>query len=333
MKPDRPLLTIAIPTYSRSAYLAELLQSLMPQLAGEPRVELLISDNASPDDTPKVIADFRDKGLVLTHIRNETNVGSDENFIRCYELAHGEYVWIFGDDDIVVPGGLREVVRCLETRKFDLLYIHSKGFRGRYEPSGPPKFSHKIKAFSRPEDFVLHAYTGLTFISSNIVRKAALESAPHIDFRQLLGTNLTQLAWVFALLRQNPRCAFLMDDLVAGRVENSGGHGTCQVFGANLRALVNEFFGLDSPIGRAILNRTVQSFFPWAMLVSRRSKSSKHFPEDAVGILKGLFQNNPRYWVFLHPVLRLPLPLATGWMFTGKVINRLDRVIGFPIAR
>ena len=48
MPPERPLLTIAIPTYNRSEYLAQLLTALAPQLAREPRVELLISDNASP---------------------------------------------------------------------------------------------------------------------------------------------------------------------------------------------------------------------------------------------------------------------------------------------
>jgi hypothetical protein len=37
--------------------------------------------------------------------------------------------------------------------------------------------------------------------------------------------------------------------------------------------------------------------------------------------------------VLLHPVLRLPLSLATFWMLTGKVINRVDRLLGYPIAR
>ena len=333
MQPERPLLSIAIPTYNRSGCLTQLLEILAPQLAGETRVELLISDNASPDDTPDVVSTFRKRGLALTYSRNETNIGADANFIRCYEMAGGEYVWIFGDDDIIVPGGLKEVLRHLDTRKFDLLYIHSKGFRDKFDVSKTPRFTHRIKVFTRPEDFALRAYTGLTFISGNIVRKASLENTPHTDFHKLIGTNLAQVSWTFSLLRQNPRCAFLQDDLVAGRMDNSGGHGSCQVFGTNLQALVKEFFGLQSPVGRAILNRTIQSFFPWTMLLGRRSKDSNHFAEDQVGILKGLYGHNPRYWFFLHPVLRLPLPLAAGWMFAGKVINRIDRAMGYPIAR
>jgi abequosyltransferase len=48
----KPLLTIAIPTYNRAGYLKELLSILADQLKDEPRVELIISDNASPDETP-----------------------------------------------------------------------------------------------------------------------------------------------------------------------------------------------------------------------------------------------------------------------------------------
>lgn len=334
MQPEQPLLTLAIPTYNRSGCLAKLLEVLEPQLAQEARVELLISDNCSPDETPSIVKSFQDRGLSITYSRNQTNIGADANFVRCYEMAHGEYVWIFGDDDIIVPGGLQEVLGRLESREFDLLYLRAKGFRDRYDPcTAPKKFSHKLKVFSRPEDFALYAHANLTFISGNIVRKAALECLPHQDFKKQIGTNLVQLSWTLSMLAANPKCACLLDPLIANRMDNSGGHGTCQVFGANLHAIVAEFLGVGSPMGRAILNRTVQSFFPWAMLHSRKGDGSRHFQEDSLGILKGLYHDNPRYWLFLHPVFKLPLSAASLWVIAGKVINRLDQVVGYPIAR
>lgn len=333
MQSESPLLTIAIPTYNRSACLTQLLDALAPQLAGESRVELIISDNASPDDTKSVVESYLRKGLALIYSRNDTNIGADANFIRCYEMALGEYLWIFGDDDIIVPGGLQEVLRTLETRKFDLLYVTAFGFQGQYQASVAPKFSRRVKIFATPRDFALYSYTGLTFISGNIVRKGALERLQHPDFSRFVGTNLAQLSWTFSLLSATPQCACLMDNLVASRLGNSGGHGTCQVFGTNLRALVKEFFGLQSPVGRAILNRTVQSWFPWAMLLNRRSQHNKHLPEDSVAILKGLYRDNLRYWVFLHPVLRLPVPLAAVWVLAGKVISRIDQAAGYPLSR
>jgi abequosyltransferase len=333
MQHERPLLTIAIPTYNRSASLAQLLSVLEPQLVGETRVELLISDNASPDDTPSVVESFRKNGLAVIYSRNEANIGPDANFIRLYEMAKGEYVWVFGDDDVIVPGGLKEVLRRLETREFDLLYVRAKGFRDQYDALATPGISRRIKTFSRPQDYALHVSTGLTFISGNIIRKAAVEREPHGDFHKLVGTNLGQLSYTFAMLRAEPRCAVLLDFLVASRVENSGGHGTCEVFGTNLRRIVDESFGLDSPVGRAILNRTIQVWFPWAMLLKRRVPHSNYFPEDAESILKGLFHDNPRYWIFLYPVLRLPLPLATAWRLMGRVVSQVDRLLGYPISR
>ena len=49
MQNERPLLTIAIPTYNRSAFLGELLSCLRDQCMSDPRLELLVSDNASTD--------------------------------------------------------------------------------------------------------------------------------------------------------------------------------------------------------------------------------------------------------------------------------------------
>jgi hypothetical protein len=248
-------------------------------------------------------------------------------------MAQGEYVWIFGDDDIIVPGGLRTVLDCLEKREYDLLYLRAAAFRGKYKSTGQAQFTGKLRNFATPLDFALYASTNLTFISANISRKEALAPGAFQNFNKLVGTSLVQLSWTFFLLRGNAKCACLLDRVVANRTENGGDHGTCEVFGTNLKAIVKEYFGLPSPIGSAILNRTVLGFFPWAMFLKRRGRLSRHLPEDSMVILKGLYSDNPRYWIFVHPVLRLPIPLARAWMLACKIINRMDQVLGYPIAR
>jgi glycosyltransferase involved in cell wall biosynthesis len=330
---ERPLLSFTIPTYNRANCLDWLLGALLQQLNGESRVEVIVSDNASTDNTPAVVEDYKQRGHDIRYLRNETNRGADFNNLQCFEQARGEYVWIFGDDDVIVPGGLQEVLGCLESRRYDLLHIHSTGFQGQYQASAAPKLSHKTRVYANPQDFALHVGTGITFISGNIIRKAALERLPHDDFRKLLGTDLEHLSWTFALLRSNPQCACLLDNLVAGRQDNSGGFGFCQVYGTNLQAIVKEFFGLQSPVGRAILNRTIQCWFPETMLLSRRGRYRAYLSEDALLVLRNLYRDNLRYWFFLHPVLRLPLPLAEVWWLAMRVINRMDRLLGYPISR
>jgi glycosyltransferase involved in cell wall biosynthesis len=55
----RPLLTFAVPTYNRAKYLDQLLGVLLKQLHGESRVEVIVLDNASTDNMPAVVEDYR----------------------------------------------------------------------------------------------------------------------------------------------------------------------------------------------------------------------------------------------------------------------------------
>ena len=192
---QRPLLTIAIPTYNRSSQLSLLLRTLAPQIAELPQVELLISDNASPDDTEAVVNSFIAEGLRCRYIRNPINLDADPNFLQCYQQASGTYVWIFGDDDYIFPGTLNCLVQHLASKPVDIVYMAPFGFvrepneRGLANPN-PPHF-----AFDSPAAFV-HA-VGLrgdfALISAIIVNKDLVESAPHPDFTLGYNTQLLQL--------------------------------------------------------------------------------------------------------------------------------------------
>jgi glycosyltransferase involved in cell wall biosynthesis len=56
---NSPVVSFCIPTFKRSRYLASLLESLGQQLRDFPYAyEIVIADNASPDDTPAVVERF-----------------------------------------------------------------------------------------------------------------------------------------------------------------------------------------------------------------------------------------------------------------------------------
>src|SRR5579863_1226934 len=114
----KPLLTIAIPTYNRASFLRELLAVLATELKDEPRVELIVSDNASPDETPSVVQDFIARGLRVGYIRNVQNIGADANFLQCFERARGKYVWIFSDDDLILSGGVAKILSYCEDAEY-----------------------------------------------------------------------------------------------------------------------------------------------------------------------------------------------------------------------
>lgn len=125
-----PLLSISIPTYNRAACLKKLLTILYEQASGDPRVELIVSDNASTDGTQKVAEHFLQMGMKFRYVRNEVNVGGDENVRRCYAIARGKYTWVFGDDDVLAPGALQRLLPILETSDYDLLFLAPYHFPG-----------------------------------------------------------------------------------------------------------------------------------------------------------------------------------------------------------
>lgn len=91
--------------------LAELLESIVSQKF--PGVEVIVADDASPDDTKEVTAGFSDRLDNLTYIQQPSNVGMDANFLTSVAAASGEYVWLMGDDDKIEPGGVRRVLNAL----------------------------------------------------------------------------------------------------------------------------------------------------------------------------------------------------------------------------
>ena len=124
------LLTIAIPTYNRAAYLDTCLSHITLQLSGyETLVEVIVSDNCSSDNTSEVVSNYLEKGFNITYIRNESNLGADKNFVNCLVLATGKYALIFGDDDILLDGAIKKIIDTIMDQDFGVIYLNPFGFK------------------------------------------------------------------------------------------------------------------------------------------------------------------------------------------------------------
>lgn len=107
---DGPRLTVGIPTFNRSAWLRETIASVLAQTFSDFRV--IVSDNASQDDTAAVVAGFADSRI--QYRRNTTNIGSIANLNLLVSLADTEFLMLLPDDDLLAPGHLRAAVEALE---------------------------------------------------------------------------------------------------------------------------------------------------------------------------------------------------------------------------
>lgn len=117
-------LTIAIFTYKRSALLAKALNAFQAQIAalGVTDIEVVVSDNASPDDTEAVAKSFTGRFPNFQYFRQPANVGAIRNYLQAVRLARGRYVWPFSDDDIPIEGAVGRV-RDLVLREQAMFYL------------------------------------------------------------------------------------------------------------------------------------------------------------------------------------------------------------------
>src|SRR5438445_9575934 len=106
----RPKVSVCIPTYNRSSYLARTVSTVLAQTFKD--YELIVVDNASDDDTPQVVAALTDPRI--RYYRNESNLGMVGNWNRCVQLAQADYVAILHDDDLWSEHYLARVVPVLD---------------------------------------------------------------------------------------------------------------------------------------------------------------------------------------------------------------------------
>jgi len=107
-----PLVSICIPTYNRARYLECLLGWLAGQQANYP-FEIVISDNASTDDTQQVVEAFLDR-LPIAYFRQEANIELYKNLYFACSKGRGKYITYLADDDIIVLESLGEILQAME---------------------------------------------------------------------------------------------------------------------------------------------------------------------------------------------------------------------------
>lgn len=98
-----PRVSICLPVYNGGAWIEQAIGSALAQTFED--FELIVSDNASTDDTFARAAAFDDGRIRI--VRLEQNVGPTRNVNRCIELAQAPFVKFLHADDALYP-------RCLE---------------------------------------------------------------------------------------------------------------------------------------------------------------------------------------------------------------------------
>ena len=166
------IFSIIIPTYNRSRYLQRCLDSILYDTSEF--YEIIVSDNASPDDTEEVIQKYLHHSQ-LRYFRNQTNLGARENIYKATRYAQGQYIFWLSDDDYLLPDTLSKIIQ--------IIHIHPQvGYI--YSPIVTID-DRNGKLFCRRDDFHKN-----TLIEADLKNLLQVMSSAHVFSRQILKKDL-----------------------------------------------------------------------------------------------------------------------------------------------
>jgi glycosyltransferase involved in cell wall biosynthesis len=112
------MISVLMPTWNRSEYLAEAIESVIAQT--EKDWELVIVDNASTDSSDKLFEYYikKDKRIKIFGSGQNYGISSARNY--AFEQSTGDFIAVMDSDDIMAPDRLKKSLKALKDN--DLVY-------------------------------------------------------------------------------------------------------------------------------------------------------------------------------------------------------------------
>lgn len=107
-----PRVSIGLPVRNGANFIRQAIDSILGQTFSD--FELIISDNASTDDTEQICKRYVEQDERVRYVRNETNIGGARNYNRLVDLVRGDYLKWAAHDDLLAPTFLERCVEVLD---------------------------------------------------------------------------------------------------------------------------------------------------------------------------------------------------------------------------
>jgi glycosyltransferase involved in cell wall biosynthesis len=309
-----PTLTIAVPTFRRATWLRRCLSEVLEQVAALPRggVEVVVSDNASPDDTPAVLAGLKALHPALRVHRNPRNIGPEANFRRLRELARGEYLWLLGDDDLLLPGAVARVLDLI-ARGYDYMVFDFLACDEALERVCRPSLFGRAAdvPLAGPGDVLRKVGLGAGYISINVARRGCFGTLPDREYERFARWGMAYFMDTCAGLARLRRGILVATPILKGRrsplTDFPPGFNFFAWFleGPHEagRALARDY-GYP-PRAVAAFERRLLRHTAWRRLAYERLTGRLDVAE-ARRILRGGFGGHLWFWLLCAPFLYLP---------------------------
>lgn len=201
-------LTICIPTYNRLEYLKLLINDIEKNKS---KNEIIIVDNNSNDGTFEYFSKY-ETNLLFKIIKNEKNIGFDENYYKCLEVAKTEYILILGDDERLKWGAINQIEKILEEKNIGGIIFSYDILKSDSE------FDQKLEISSNLRDFCYQDdYKKVGFISTLLLNR---ELAISVDKGKINNNGYPHIS-IFLEIIETYKKNFLISDMKIVSFRNS----------------------------------------------------------------------------------------------------------------
>lgn len=190
-------LSICIATFNRAPYLRETLLNLQTQVTKE--VEVVIVDGASTDNTPQVIQEFQTQFAHFNYVRLTAKGGVDQDYAHAVELAKGDYVWLFTDDDLLKPEAIATLLEAVH-HNYSLIILNAEVCNSDFQDVLLPsrlKFSERREyeaGLSGQARLLAEVSDYMSFIGGVIIRRELWAQRDKVRY---FGTEFVHIGVIF----------------------------------------------------------------------------------------------------------------------------------------
>ena len=174
-KNQQELVSICVPIFNRQNLLVESINSIQNQTYQN--IEIILVDNNSTDRSYELILENFSNIKNITIYKNNENIGYNQNFNKCIDLAKGKYIGIFHSDDIYDKDIVKKSIELISSNeKIGLVCSYGERINIDGEITGkfdiPRQLLKKKKLnFDFEEVFLTMLETGNVITTSTVISK------------------------------------------------------------------------------------------------------------------------------------------------------------------
>lgn len=317
-------LSICIPTYNRAEFIGETIQSAIDAAEGISGIEIVISDNASTDNTKNIVDSYKEFFPNITYFCWDKNMGADINFLKAIQIADGEFCWLMGSDDKIEKNGINIILKYLQDGLCGLS-VNSQEYKLDLKEKiikKPQVKQTENSIFINADDCLINLGVYFGYMSAQIVNKkewdkVVLDSNLH-NYINLNG--YIHMYIIGMMLKNNPNWIYIYDKCVGWRGENDSilmSEGRLKRLAVDVYGYEKIFNGLSYKKGSLVYDETMKklcSSHIWSAILSAKLENMPlSFYKKAFKMCFNAYKQFPIFWLKVFPLFLIPskaMPLA-----------------------